>query len=99
MIGCVYGTIDFEETAELEKFSLSQASDFKRCTAGGQDLDSERVRQEGKRRFLSALFLCHSRITVSLLHFAAYRMKMLATSYPGIWFCTLSEIPIFTVAS
>lgn len=52
----MYGTIDFEETVELEKFPLSQASDFKRCTAGGQDLDSERVRQEGKRRFLSALF-------------------------------------------
>ena len=44
-MGCIYGTIDFEETAELEEFSLSQASDFERRASGGQDLGSERIRE------------------------------------------------------
>lgn len=34
-MGCIYGKIDFEETAKLEEFSLSQASDFERRASGG----------------------------------------------------------------
>ena len=45
VMGCIYGTIDFEETAELEKFSLSQTFNFERCAPSRQDLDSERIRQ------------------------------------------------------
>jgi hypothetical protein len=37
---CFYGTIDFIETAELDKFSLPQAADLKERASGRQDLDT-----------------------------------------------------------
>ena len=42
-MGCIYGTINLEETAELKEFSPLQAFDFERCVAGRKDLDSEKV--------------------------------------------------------
>ena len=42
---CFYGTIDIEQTARMEEFTLSQAADSEGCASGGKDLDSERVRQ------------------------------------------------------
>ena len=39
------GTIDFEQAAGVEEIPLPQATDFKRRAAGGQDLDSEGIRQ------------------------------------------------------
>ena len=42
---CAYGTIDFEEIAGLEEFTLPLTADLKRCSAGGQDLGPQRIRQ------------------------------------------------------
>ena len=42
---CFYGTIDFKETAGLEKFSLPQTANFKRGASGWKNMDFTRIWQ------------------------------------------------------
>lgn len=43
---CVYGTIDFEETTELEEFSpYRKLLIFEKCASSPKDLGSKRIRQ------------------------------------------------------
>ena len=41
----MHGTIDLKKTAGMEKFSLSETSDFKRRASGGKNLDTKRIWQ------------------------------------------------------